>query len=258
MRYKNYVIEAEEVYNKDYQVNEYRGIILDENDNIIERCDMIRRNSENAIIDAKELVDKKYSKEGQEFFDTSTKKKWIANKSNNYMKILAYVIIAIIILFIAFALFGEIAMSVLVIYIFVLPFILIFSQKKQIIDFGTFIYDNGLYLVMFNNTNIAGANILSNLGAGGLGAAYAIKGIENNENYLKYATSINDFTKLTEKPLIWKFTSIKNVIKLNSNSYKIQAEYIDIVKNKTKHITFKLENRYDNFEDLVRTIYYLK
>lgn len=107
-------------------------------------------------------------------------------------------------------------------------------------------YEKGLYVVKLMNKEALKGRYRDTL---------LLLEIEaKNEKYLKNIKGIDDIMRLpdTEKMFVWRFTNIKNVIKLNKNNYKIQAEYIDIIKNKTKKITFKLKNRYNNFNDLVK------
>lgn len=259
MKYKNYTIETEEIYNKTYQINEYRGIILDENSCIVEECAKKYKNSSAAIEDAKDLVDKKYSKDSENIFSPSVKKVWIAKNASNYIKIVLCVIVVILFWVLLFILFGDIVtLFIPIALVIVLPIIAIFSIRKQVTSFGSFIYDNGLYLVMLNNSNAWKANLLSRQGSSGLGAIYAIGGLLDNQRYLNHVTGINDIVKLSEKTVIWKFTDVKNIIKLNDNLYKIDAQYIDFKNDKTKRISFKLRNRYDDFDDLVRTLMRIK
>ena len=57
MKYKNYIVDAEEIYNEDYQKIEYLGVVLDENNKVVAKCKHRKRGRNHAIEDAKELVD---------------------------------------------------------------------------------------------------------------------------------------------------------------------------------------------------------
>lgn len=249
--YRDYILKVESIYNKDYQTEQYYAIVLDKSNNVVSRSDVRCRDYDEAFNIAKKIVDEIYIKE-KYGFDSKTKKVWVAKNKGNYLKILLYIILSIIVWLIFFVIFGEIMLLVLALLVIIgSPLILIFSQRKQIINFGSFVYDDGLYLVMFNNNRMVGANILSMIDFGGLGATYAIKGLKDNESYLNYVKEIKDITKLSLKPVIWKFKTIDSVTKLNGDNYRIVAEYIDLKKEKTKKITFTLKNRYDDFTSLV-------
>lgn len=48
--------EAEKVWHKDYQCEYYRGVIVDGEDNIVERCTKMRQNYATAFSDAEEKM----------------------------------------------------------------------------------------------------------------------------------------------------------------------------------------------------------
>ena len=48
--------EAEKVWHKDYQCNYYRGVIIDGEDHIVERCTVLRAEYEEAVKDAEKKM----------------------------------------------------------------------------------------------------------------------------------------------------------------------------------------------------------
>ena len=193
-------------------------------------------NEENYVLETKEMP-----------------KKWIPDHSKFQINVLISLSIAVLFFGLCYLILGKYALFVPVIFIFILPFILIFNQTSQKILSGAFIYDEGLYMVMMDNLNRAGAYALAAIGADGLAASHMIQGKRNDEAYLNRIVGIKDILKLADKPTIWKFIQIKNVTQLDKNRYKIEAQYSDLNKGKIKNIKFTLRrNRYNNFEELVK------
>lgn len=62
---------------------------------------------------------------------------------------------------------------------------------------------------------------------------------------------MEEILNLAELPPVCEITTVKEVNKINSKKYKITLDYLILNKNATQTATITLENRYDNFEDLI-------
>jgi hypothetical protein len=62
---------------------------------------------------------------------------------------------------------------------------------------------------------------------------------------------MEEILNLSELPPVYEITTVKEVNKINSKKYKITLDYLILNKNTTQTATITLENRYDNFEDLI-------
>lgn len=62
---------------------------------------------------------------------------------------------------------------------------------------------------------------------------------------------MEEILNLSELPLVYEITTVKEVNKINNKKYKITLDYLILNNNSIQTATIMLENRYDNFEDLI-------
>lgn len=64
-------------------------------------------------------------------------------------------------------------------------------------------------------------------------------------------SGMEEILNLSELPLVYEITTVKEVNKINNKKYKITLDYLILNNNSIQTATIMLENRYDNFEDLI-------
>lgn len=268
---QKYIAEVQKTYNKNYQIDEYRGVILDENNHIIQRCPNIHQEINIAMADAKELLNQIISNPTIQRTQWNTPRFQIWQNNSfitNGLKILGIIMFPFLLLMIIFTNIlnlneniGIIAFSISII-LCPLSFFYVLRRNYQMINYGTYIYDDGLYIVIMPNDNHKVPTILMSnrvgfiprIGFSAIGTACAIEGLRKNDKYIENINGIRDIMKLSDKPIIWKFNYIESVKKINNNKYEIIANYTDYKSDKTKQIKYKLKNQFNNFNELVNTM----
>ncbi len=75
--------------------------------------------------------------------------------------------------------------------------------------------------------------------------------VESNKIYFSGISGMEEILNLSELPLVYEITTVKEVNKINNKKYKITLDYLILNNNSIQTATIMLENRYDNFEDLI-------
>lgn len=115
-------------------------------------------------------------------------------------------------------------------------------------------------IFMFINNDIGGLLLMVAVIYGVLGCPLIIfvmftnpdfNNVESNKIYFSGISGMEEILNLSELPPVYEITTVKEVNKINNKKYKITLDYLILNKNTTQTATITLENRYDNFEDLI-------
>ena len=166
-------------------------------------------------------------------------KYWVPNKYKNYKQLivvlLILVFIALIFMFINNDLGGLLLMIAVIYGVLGCPliiFVMFMIRRKTILfERGVYVFDKKLYVVMFTNPDF--------------------NNVESNKIYFSGISGMEEILNLSELPPVYEITTVKEVNKINNKKYKITLDYLILNKNTTQTATITLENRYDNFEDLI-------
>lgn len=164
----------------------------------------------------------------------SSFKYWVPNKYKNYTQLivvlLILVCIALIFMFINNDIGGLLLMVAVIYGVLGCPliiFVMFMIRRKTILfERGVYVFDKKIYVVMFTN-------------------------VESNKIYFSGISGMEEILNLSELPPVYEITTVKEVNKINNKKYKITLDYLILNKNTTQTATITLENRYDNFEDLI-------
>ena len=164
---------------------------------------------------------------------------WAPNKYKNYTQLmvvfLIIVFIALIFMFINVDIGALLLMIALIYGILCCPliiFVMFMIRRKTILfERGVYVFDKKLYVVMFTNPNF--------------------NNVESNKIHFSGISGMEEILNLSELPLVYEITTVKEVNKINNKKYKITLDYLILNNNSIQTATIMLENRYDNFEDLI-------
>ncbi len=169
----------------------------------------------------------------------SSFKYWVPNKYKNYTQLivvlLILVCIALIFMFINNDIGGLLLMVAVIYGVLGCPliiFVMFMTRRKTILfERGVYVFDKKIYVVMFTNPDF--------------------NNVESNKIYFSGISGMEEILNLSELPPVYEITTVKEVNKINNKKYKITLDYLILNKKTTQTATITLENRYDNFEDLI-------
>ena len=223
---RTFTAEAETVYHKDYQCDYYRGVIIDGENNIVERCKELHPTYDRALKDAQmkymrsPLYSKQASKELKEKYEAYKKAKEDAQR----------------------------------------------METAFIYDPGEwnewqYIYDNGLYRFRYINQNRASAITgmrLSKTPVGlAISAAHDRAGESDRAFYMSRVHSINDIMALPGHKDIWEINKVLNIRQTEKGDVRVTIQYRKYgnfrndFRNRQHHKTILIKRNWDCFNDLM-------
>ena len=137
---------------------------------------------------------------------------WAPNKYKNYTQLmvvfLIIVFIALIFMFINVDIGALLLMIALIYGILCCPliiFVMFMIRRKTILfERGVYVFDKKLYVVMFTNPNF--------------------NNVESNKIYFSGISGMEEILNLSELPLVYEITTVKEVNKINNKKYKITLD----------------------------------
>jgi hypothetical protein len=211
---RTFIPEVEKIWHEDYQCDYYRGVVIDENDNIVERCREIHPDYNKARSDAERKVALSPAYSRQTTSEMKTKLE--EYKRQKEMKDMREQLV-------------------------------IFQAPKE--DWG-YIIEEGIYRFCYPNQyeNIMTMDIAS--GDRTLGDSYRYRKAEDaREFYLSRVRSKWDFEDLPGDKILWRIDNVLSITPKRNKDSKVKIQYVvygNIRKEfrkhtKTKTITIKRE-----------------
>ncbi len=217
--------EAEKVWHKDYQCEYYRGVIIDGEDNIVERCTKMRQNYATAFSDAEEkmlispLYSRQTSPEMKKKLEEYKAKKALEEKRNTT------------------AIFdpGE------------------WNEWKYIYD----AFGGHLYRFRYSNQEGSSSTFLSSKGHPILSEMLSRKGESNRAFYCSRIRNEYDIENLPGHKEIWKIVSVANISENKNGDSEVTINYHEFSnltkdfkkREKTKMIVIK--RKWDFYNELM-------
>lgn len=216
---RTFYAEVETVWHKDYQCDYYRGVVIDEEDCIVERCSLLESTYEKAKSDAETKIAASplYSRQTTD----EMKKKLNEYKERKRRK--------------------EI-----------LKTICIFENNGWM-----YIHDNGLYRYKYENQNSRTALFLSQENHPFLSAYIDRKGEEECSFYSSRVKNIYDVQRLPGNKIIWKIEEVIDIHERCNEDVQILVgyrRYNNFFKEYSKKVYQKeitIKKKYDGFKELM-------
>lgn len=264
MDYKGYTIELESVYNKDYQCDCYRAVIIGQDSNVIRKGTNLFSLEDEVYNEGKELIDSivvanKYKEYGINYDSKvwSRKSDKLGYFGRVFLFSVIYVLVVVLFIMICSVCFGYESVQAVLMLIFLLssPIVVLLFYKKCLSPYFTnFIFDKGiLYIVKFYNNDASLGYSLSALGYSAVGAAVAINEVDKNIQYQNNMSGIDDIYKLSDQKSVrvWTIDKVIEVKKIDKDNYKVTFYYYKGDSNKKKRKTIHLKNVYNDFYMLI-------